>query len=127
MPEALPVEGVVQGREPGPDAGAALDRALELGKRDVGSGHDQRLEQALEGLEQRPPVSAVTVRCRTAGRPDPLHQLDRCRRCDTVASRSFPHRTATLDCLHDSLPQVRRERRWHDGNSHDLNQYCRIT
>jgi hypothetical protein len=127
MPEAEPVERVVHGREPGPDAHALLDLALELGQREVRGGQDQPLEQALERLEQRAPMPAVAVWRGTAGRLDPLHQLDRRRGRHTEAAGGFTDRTTTPDGLHDSLPEVQRERGRHGGISPDLNQYCRIT
>jgi hypothetical protein len=43
MPQAEPAEGVVQGREPGDDAGAALQLRLQLGEGDVGRRFNQLL------------------------------------------------------------------------------------
>jgi hypothetical protein len=89
IPEADPAERVVECRQPGRDTDAALDLALELGERDVRRSLDQRPDLALEGLEQRAPVPAIAGRGGTAGRLDPLHQLDRRRGSYRKAPRGF--------------------------------------
>jgi hypothetical protein len=104
MPDADPAERVVDRREPGDEAKAALKR--RLGERDVRGRLNQPAQLALVRREQRAPMPAVPRRRGAAGRAHPLHQLDRCRGADGKAPRGGADRTAALDCAHDSLPEI---------------------
>lgn len=98
MPEAHPAERVVDRREPGDDAQAALELGLQLGERDVRPRLDKPLELGLVRPEQRPAMAAKARRRRAARRAHPLYQLDRRRRADgkpSAASRiELPRSTA---------------------------------
>ena len=106
MPEAEPVECVVDRREPGEDAGAARDLGLELGEGEIRGRLDQGHDLTFVRLQQRPAMAAVAGRRRAAGRAHPLHQLDRHRRADGEPARGFANRAASLDRPHDPPPQV---------------------
>jgi hypothetical protein len=90
MPEADPAERVVERRERGDDAQAALERRLQLGKRDVRGRLDQPAQVAFMWFEATPDMAAGAARGDAAGRPYPLHQLDRGRGADGEAPRRPP-------------------------------------
>jgi hypothetical protein len=127
MPKADPAERVVDRREPGPDAGAALDLGAEFDQRHVGGRCDQAPQQGFAGREQPPPMPAVAGRSGTSGRVHPLHQLDRRRGRNIEASRGFTDRATAPHGPDDSLPEVQGNGSWHDDISAAFNQYCRIT
>jgi hypothetical protein len=117
MPEAEPPEGVVDRRQRGDDAQAALELGLKLSERDVGRRRDQPLERTLVRREVRAPMPAVARRRRAAGRAHPLHQLDRGRRPDREAPGRGADRAAALDRAHDPQPQVHGHRCRHHYTS----------
>jgi hypothetical protein len=127
MPEADPAERVVDGRECGDDAQATLERRLQLGKRDIRGRLDQRAQVGLMRFEARAAMAAGAARGDAAGRPHPLHQLDRGRGADGEAPRGPPNRATLLDRAHDAQPQIQRHRCRHGDISACLNRYCRIT
>jgi hypothetical protein len=102
MPEADPAERVVDGRERGDDAQATLERRLQFGKRDIRGRLDQRAQVGPMRLEARAAMAAGAARGDAAGRPHPLHQLDRGRRADGEAPRGPPNRATLLDRAHDA-------------------------
>jgi hypothetical protein len=69
MPQPDPAERVVDRREPGDDAQAALQRRLQLGQRDVRARLDEAAQIALMRRQQPPPKRAgaalpvVRTRC----------------------------------------------------------------
>jgi hypothetical protein len=101
MPQADPAERVVDRREAGDDAEAALQLGLKLGERDVRDRLDQPCEVGLVGGEQRASMAARAGRRRAPRRAHPLHQLDRRRGADRETSRSPADRAAPLDRAHD--------------------------
>jgi hypothetical protein len=117
MPQADPAERVVDRREPGADAGAALDLGSDLDQRQVGGRQDQAPQQGFAWREQPPPMSAVAGRSGTSGRLHPLHQLDRSRGRNIEASRGFTDRATAPHGPDDPLPEVQGNWGWHDDIS----------
>jgi hypothetical protein len=117
MPEAEPAERVVDRREPGDDAKAALQLRLQLGERDVRGRLDEPAQLGLVRLEQRAPMPAIAVRRRAAGRAHALHELDRRRRAAGEAARGLTDRAARLDRAHDPLPEIHGDGGWHVDTS----------
>lgn len=117
MPEADSAQRVVDGRERGHDAQAALQLGLDLRQRDVRCRLDQPLQVGFVPLEDRTAIAAVAFGCGTPCRAHPLHQLDCRRRAHGKTAGGGADRAATLDRLHNPPPQVQRDRCRHDDIS----------
>jgi hypothetical protein len=75
MPQADPAQRVVDRREAGGNAAAALQLALEFGEHDIRFRLDQPFAVDLIRRQQRAPLAALARRCGAAGRAHPLHSL----------------------------------------------------
>jgi hypothetical protein len=97
MPQADPAQRVVDRREAGDHAAAALQLALEFGEREVWRRFDQPAQVGFVGPEHAPPVP---------------------RRAD---------RAAPLDRADDAQAQIHGHRGRDGEISAGFNRYCRIT
>ena len=116
-PKAEPAQHAVNGREPGRHIKAALQLGLDLDKRDVVIGLNHADQRVCMGLKQQRSASARWRRLQTAGRLDPLHELDRRRRAYRVTKRRLSDRTPILDGFNKPFSQIQRQRCRHRPHS----------
>jgi hypothetical protein len=110
VPQAHAAQHGVQRRKTDPDPAAFLQTGLQLGQGLIRLARDQPLEHGPMRLQKWPTIAAETLGRRAARRLHPLHQLDRRRRADREAPRRSPDRAASRHRLHDTRPQIHRQR-----------------